>query len=506
MKKLLILCMALVLVLASCGKGGQDTAASAGELKVTVGDVEAEANEALPDENSADLLNPEIIKSAGANSEALAMRKNILESKDEISVSGITYYVSSLKGSDSNDGKTAETPFETLNTAFSVAKEGDAVLLERGSLFRLVNTLTLENGVTYGAYGTGAKPEIWGSIENYADASRWEPYTIRYVWAIDFTGSDVGIIVFNHGELAGNMQYYVRNLKENGDYFFDDTQKVLYVYCDKGNPGSVYDDIEIGSSKTLFRVRNGGRNVTVDNLSFKYTGTFAIHGYCGCKDITITNCVIGWIGGSLFSDKSNRYGNGIEFTSGIQNLTVESCWIYQIYDAGFTFQITNPSGDIKERTYKNITLKNSIIEYCSWAFEWWPSDGGGSVIENIDIQGNIMRFSGYGWAGDTRTPSHIRGPWSEKDCTIKSFLISDNIFDCSNGPVYAWELINDGQFANSLSGNKYYQKMPDTTVKKVFDFDSEQAEDTLYVAVNQQEFNKIVKSVDPKATLIKWLE
>ena len=89
------------------------------------------------------------------------------------------------------------------------------------------------------------------------------------------------------------MEYYVRNLKKNGDYFFDDTQKMLYVYCDKGNPGKVYDDIEIGSAKVLFRLRNGAENVTIDNLSFKYTGTFGIHGSMGCKNINIKNCVVG---------------------------------------------------------------------------------------------------------------------------------------------------------------------------------------------------------------------
>lgn len=557
MKKLLILCLAFVFILASCKEGNQDkdknsgissngssmqsdiensngntdenlqnsddsniqsdptdlnesydenfenVQGSYGELKVDATIDKPEVNEILPTENSADLLNPEVIKTAGANPQALAMRRSILDAKDTLTVSGTTYYVSQ-KGDDSNDGKSPKTPFATLNSAFALAKAGDAVLLERGSVFRLVNTVTLENGVTYGAYGTGAKPEIWGSNENYAEASRWSPYTIRNVWAISYFGSDVGIIVFNHGELAGNMEYYVRNLKKNGDYFFDDVQKMLYVYCDKGNPGSVYEDIEIGSQKILFRLRNGAQNVTIDNISFKYTGTFGIRGSNGCRNINITNCVIGWVGGSLFSDGSNRYGNGIEFTAGCENLTVENCWIYQVYDAGFTFQITIPDSSIEERTYKNIKVKNNLIEYCSWAFEWWSSEGD-CVIEDIAVEGNIMRFSGYGWAADTRVPSHIRGSWSAKDFEIKNFVISKNIFDCSNGPVYAWTLFKPEQFANSLLGNMYYQKMPTATDKSVFNFDFEKENNPLYVANSQQELDTVVKGIDTKATLVKWL-
>lgn len=560
MKKLLILCLAFVFILASCGKGNQDkdkkpvvsddsssvqsdiensngntdenfednniqngetdfnqgadenfydgsfdnTQGTGGELKVDAVLKKPEAKEILPPENSADLLNPEIIKSAGANTQALALRKNIINAKDaKLSVSGTTYYVSQ-KGDDLNDGKSPQTPFATISGALSVVRAGDAVLLERGSVFRLVNTVTLENNVTYGAYGTGAKPEIWGSLENYAQPSLWEPFTIRNVWAISYFGSDVGIIVFNHGELAGNMEYYVRNLKKNGDYFFDDVQKMLYVYCDKGNPGSVFNDIEIGSAKVLFRLRNGAENVTIDNISFRYTGTFGIHGSMGCKNITIKNCAIGWVGGSLFNDGSNRYGNGIEFTAGCENLTVENCWIYQVYDAGFTFQITKPDTTLQERTYKNIKVKNNLIEYCSWAFEWWPSDSE-CVIEDISVEDNIMRFSGYGWAWDSRIPSHIRGSWSAKDYTIKNFIITKNIFDCSNGPVYAWTLYNPEQFANSLLGNTYYQKNPATTNKNVFKFDHESENTKFYVAGNQQELEAVVKGVDSKATAIKWL-
>ena len=91
------------------------------------------------------------------------------------------------------------------------------------------------------------------------------------------------------------------------------------------------------------------------------------------------------------------------------------------------------------------------------------------------------------------------------DFALKNFVISNNIFDCSNGPVYAWTLYKPEQFSNSLVGNTYYQKMPTTTDKNVFNFDFEKVNNPLYVADSQQKFDTVVKGVDTKATLVKWL-
>ena len=50
--------------------------------------------------------------------------------------SGTTYYVSTLHGKDSNDGKTEKTPFYSLQKIGSLdLKPGDQILLESGSVF-----------------------------------------------------------------------------------------------------------------------------------------------------------------------------------------------------------------------------------------------------------------------------------------------------------------------------------------------------------------------------------
>ena len=49
---------------------------------------------------------------------------------------GTTYYVSSSKGDDSNDGTSESKPFKTLEKINKLTlKPGDQVLLEKGSVF-----------------------------------------------------------------------------------------------------------------------------------------------------------------------------------------------------------------------------------------------------------------------------------------------------------------------------------------------------------------------------------
>lgn len=485
---------------------GGTTAGSEGKLSVSasVSRPRPDADEVRPDGYTADKLNPEIAAAGGATAAAQAMREAVTGAADTLEVSGTSYYVSPA-GSDENNGTSPEEPLASIAAAQAMAQEGDAVLLERGAVFRLPSGITLANGVTYGAYGTGAKPEIWGSPENYAQASMWSPYTIKNVWKMDFSRSDVGIIVFNHGEAVGEMQYYVRNLTENGDYFFDDVQRVLYLYCDKGNPGAAYEDIEIGSRTILFRLRDGAHDVTIDNICLKYTGTFGIRGSTGCRNITITNCEIGWVGGSLFEDGSNRYGNGIELTGGCQDILIENCWIYQVYDAGFTFQITmGADEDPAYSTFKNITFRNNLVEYCSWAFEWWPSSDS-CTIENIAVTDNLLRFSGYGWARDTRSPAHIRGPWSVTSFQPVNFRVTGNTFDCSNGPIYGWRWATETQPGHVVEGNRYYQMQPPLSQGGCVVFDLGKDGGAPSYASSQEELEAAVRAVDPNPKEIKWL-
>lgn len=131
----------------------------------------------------------------------------------------------------------------------------------------------------------------------------WKPIELENVWKIDYDfgdNTDIGIIVFNHGEHARDRNDAKSDLAENGDFWWDDANKALYLYCDKGNPGTSYYSIEIGPRMALFNLTtNGANNITIDNICLKYSGNFAIRASIKSSNITVTNCEIGWIGGAL---------------------------------------------------------------------------------------------------------------------------------------------------------------------------------------------------------------
>lgn len=85
-------------------------------------------------------------------------RKNaILATESDYStITGTKYYVSP-NGDDNNDGTSPETAWKTINKAVkSPLKAGDGILLERGGVWR--EKFTARQGITYSAYGEGAKP------------------------------------------------------------------------------------------------------------------------------------------------------------------------------------------------------------------------------------------------------------------------------------------------------------------------------------------------------------
>nr|MBD3622588.1 hypothetical protein [Sunxiuqinia sp.] len=79
-----------------------------------------------------------------------------------------SYYVSSSEGNDSNSGTATGQAWKSLDKVNSFKPQaGDKILFKRGDEW--VGTLTppasgsAGNPITYGAYGTGNKPKIYGS-------------------------------------------------------------------------------------------------------------------------------------------------------------------------------------------------------------------------------------------------------------------------------------------------------------------------------------------------------
>ena len=352
----------------------------------------ASYKEIISPKNTAYLLNS---ISGGADKEANDLRNAINGTEDSLKIKGQKYYVSP-NGNDNNDGKTPATAWKTLDNVLLSAfllKEGDAILLERGGVYRLNSAFVCKSGITYGAYGKGNKPVIYGSSTNYAWGKLWEPSNKKNVWKLNLEKSDAGIIVFDHGKAVGSKKTNVSSLKTEGDFYHNIDDGLLYLYVEGAYPNVKYESIEIGTDTNIMTIPQKSKNITIDNLSLKYSGAHGISVSANASNIKITNCEIGWIGGSYFDPIAKpgaRYGNGIQFWLSCENMVVDNCWIYQVYDTGFSYQ---GQGNLPGTKYKNISLKNTLIEFCSMSIEVWDQTSDTSVVENVELIKNILRCS-----------------------------------------------------------------------------------------------------------------
>lgn len=438
------------------------------------------------------------------DAEAETLRKKILNTKNTeeyYKITGNKYYVSSRNGDDSNSGL---SPAEALKTAEGIRglnlKPGDAVLFERGSVFRLDSSILTVNGVTYGSYGTGEKPKIYASPVNLATVT-WVPSNKKNVWKIDYIYPDCGSMIFNHGKEVGYKKTNLRSLEKNTEFFQDKSSNTLYVYCDKGNPAKVYESIEIALEMPIINIPSNGKNIVIDNLCMKYSGQFAVKGTWNIKNVTVTNCEIGYIGGGTLNT-SSRYGNAIQFWTGSENIVCEYNWIYQTWDTAISWQGYGGS----DFYYKNVSFCNNLLEFNNADYEYWDP---GSSVENFSMCNNIMRFTALGW-GTRENDGGYRGiegnfVGNTKDMAVKKLYVKDNIIDCPGRMIVNWQIdpadINTELF---VSGNKIYVNSSYRTGTEIVrGFKHDESEANGKHAKNADEFIAALKKFDPTAVL-KW--
>lgn len=422
---------------------------------------------------------------------SLKRKKDIFNTKNmDISSKANVYYVS-CSGDDNNDGLTQETAWKTINKINEMGEAlcNSVICFRRGDIFR--GSILLQNGVTYTAFGEGEKPVIIGSPENGADPSKWILVDKKKkIWKYHTLLKDVGTIILNAGEeiaekivpeIIETKSDNVFEYKFNRTYYdLEDMQFVcvfdaekliknnifkqdegeLFFRCEKGNPGSIYKSIEFNTYGYIF---NGTKyydgcnfKIKIDNLKLLYTGGHGI-GCASANNLTVQNCEVAWIGGAVMTYRRNekesvfyraaRYGNGVEVTGWCDGYTVKNCYIHDIYDAGITHQNGRRLyKDFKE--YKNITYSENLIERCGYSIEYYATNSTDgehtTVMKNIEISNNIMRYAGIGLSEQRTTENHMNdtadgklgfnmachiNSWYSSENGATNFSIKNNIFD-----------------------------------------------------------------------------
>lgn len=469
-------------------------------------------------------------------------RNSIFNSASDYTVGtgGKIYYVSP-DGNDANDGLSPETAWQTLDKVNSATvtwdgmlnnsgfpeyqwasehdadewaelQSGDVVLFQRGGQWR--GMLRTVEGVTYSAYGEGAKPEILCSPENGAGTDKWTLVDgTDNLWEYHCPMQDCGGILLGDDTVAikktaywtgslyldvGRSQWYpVEHLAECDElqlssledlWFFNDIRYdedqtfdfgaygKLYLRCDAGNPGEVYDSIEFFTGNDDW---NRGAvtlldDVTVDNLCFRFfAGGANAH---GCRNAAVQNCVFEWGGGILmeFSRSDTtvgivRTGDGI--AAGGKNNCVRSNYAAHLFDAGITLEafcaITEEP--LEEHRRENCTITGNLVDACGSGIlvaDWtaWKSGMDYPAFQNMTISDNYLMHTGVGgWihgedpeAGETYLAS--LGLFLNPGC--KDIRCTDNVlYDTwSIGQLVQIGLFEGEESPIFLSGNTYVQK------------------------------------------------
>ncbi len=410
-----------------------------------------------------------------------ALKEAILGSTFTPLIEGKTYYVSA-QGDDGNDGLSPQKPLRSLDGVNALElQKGDGVLFRRGDLWR--GHLQTRTGATYAAYGEGEKPRLYGSPCNAAQEGTWTETEARGVYAYSLElKNDVGALIFDDGAAGcafkvmkvtqpdgttthvdtGQPFADYRDLRRDLDFYHDyKGTGLVYLRSDKGNPAERFRSIEMNVRGNLVRAVS---DVHINNLCLKYCGSHAI-GAGTVKSLCVSDCEIGWVGGSIQGEGlfgrnlPTRYGNGVEIYGGCDCFMVDSCYIYQVYDAAITHQHLGDGRD--PILMRNVYYTHNLVEDCVYSFEYFlgrDTTEAERLMDNILIAENIARRTGMGWGSqrpDKETPAQVKS-WVNHN-RASNFLIAQNVFDRSTHDLL--NITADSlEWLPRLEGNVYVQQ------------------------------------------------
>ena len=355
-------------------------------------------------------------------------RQTILNSETAVEYDGTAYYVSN-SGNDSNDGKTPETAWATISRVNQEnLSVGDAVFFECGGTWRATPVNT-KAGVTYSAYGEGAKPRIISSPENGSGEEKWSLYydgaNGEKIWVfykdmpecgalvLDGTTAAQKILGFWNGtqylnfdgddnngvndnftaeELLNQPPFVVEEQLTEDLTFFNQADSSLpdslpvyltgwagneelmnssgplYFRCDVGNPGALYREIEFLTSTGLFD--NPASGCTLDNLFIGYGNGVNIN---EGVDVTVQNCEVAWVGGVVSSyalDSDTGYAKGIQrLADAVGTCSSETRiinnYIHEMYHAGLGVEIFLEQKGGSAQSSENIQISGNLLYHCA---------------------------------------------------------------------------------------------------------------------------------------------
>ena len=373
---------------------------------------------------------------------------------------GKVYYVSN-DGDDANDGLTPETAWRTVQKVSmeasgwgndGVLQYGDAVLFRRGDIFRIYQEFEIvTSGLTFSTYGEGEKPILTASSENGTGAEKWE---LAYedesgmkVWKFYQDVLDVAEVVINNGEIVTSRVYefydgteYLSCTDYDGWHMHEEcgvtllggtlpfnesmTEDLsiisrpvryapevnymdcgvgpLYLRCDAGNPGELYESIEFSEYAKGVYVSSADE-ITFDNISFRYNGTAFMKAFDWkvVESTLIQNCEFAYCGGSVtdYSIRENGalvvgvQGDGIYTV--VKDTVIKDCYFHDLTSTTGTYESSLADTEPESGTYTfidNVCVNTMGVRLDSTAISLY-------YLDKVTVSGNYIWNTGQADVG-----------------------------------------------------------------------------------------------------------
>ena len=326
----------------------------------------------------------------------------------------ISYYVDNIYGNDANDGLSTSTAWKTINKVNNSSfNPGDSILFERGEVWREQLTVPSSGSsgypITFSTYGTGAAPEVLGSI-NKDTAGDWTHDTSNgdpNLWYS--TASSTPKIVWRDGTKMTKVTNKT-DLDDVTEWWWDSANSRVYVYSGSYDPTVAGHTFEIAQRANGI---NGGTNIdyiTIDEIDVLYTNGWGIDANTGRDYWTVQNCNVQqtWYAGIHFNGVTGAQaiGNTVSHTGlvGTGTTDVQSGIILDTVTTGLvqsnTVSHTQRTGIGVISTCSNVTVEYNDVSYTGesgdhgYGIQLYPGSGQkntGSIVRynNLHDNGNI---------------------------------------------------------------------------------------------------------------------
>lgn len=313
----------------------------------------------------------------------------------------VTYYVSptSIGNDSSNDGKSAEKPFKTIQKAASLTNAGDTVLIMPGEYYATENSNKWLNITRSGAYDKKTSTAHYVTYKAYDSNNKPKimlPDNIGGVWNMVFV--EANYIIIDGLEIEGNKAATLAMGEEN------------------------YEAVAAGG---------------VDWVKFAKTNTngISVHG----NRIVVRNC-------DVHDMAAAGIGGGGDYITVENNISHSNCWYTFYATSGISF-MANVDSDNNTTDYKIIVRNNTVYDnetMVKWVTTKNYSDGNGIIFDVDDaykgkklVENNIVYENGG--SGIHTYKSH------------NVDIVNNTIYNNSRSPHMSYQQL----FANASDNNNF---------------------------------------------------